>query len=42
MDKNTEIRPFRVGIPQSDLDYLRERLARIHWPDELLVFHGLR
>ena len=42
MDENTEIRSFRVGILQSDLDYLREHLARIHWPDELPVFHGLR
>jgi epoxide hydrolase len=31
----TEIRPFRVDIPQADLDDLRERLARTRWPDEL-------
>jgi pimeloyl-ACP methyl ester carboxylesterase len=30
-----EIRPFRVDIPQADLDDLRERLARTRWPDEL-------
>jgi len=30
-----EIRPFRIGVPQADLDDLRERLARTRWPDEL-------
>jgi epoxide hydrolase len=29
------IRPFRIEIPQADLDDLRERLARTRWPDEL-------
>lgn len=29
------IRPFRIAIPQSDLDDLRDRLARTRWPDEL-------
>ncbi|MGW7549991.1 epoxide hydrolase family protein [Streptomyces rimosus] len=29
------IRPFRIDIPQADLDDLRERLARTRWPDEL-------
>ncbi|HEY7486778.1 MAG TPA: epoxide hydrolase [Streptosporangiaceae bacterium] len=32
---NAEIRPFRIEIPQTDLDDLRERLARTRWPDEL-------
>jgi pimeloyl-ACP methyl ester carboxylesterase len=32
---NTEIRPFRIDIPQTDLDDLHERLARTRWPDEL-------
>ena len=27
-----EIRPFRVDIPQADLDDLRERLSRTRWP----------
>jgi pimeloyl-ACP methyl ester carboxylesterase len=27
--------PFRVDIPQADLDDLRDRLARTRWPDEL-------
>lgn len=30
-----EIRPFKIDIPQSDLDDLRDRLARTRWPDEL-------
>ena len=30
-----EIRPFRIAVPQDDLDDLRERLARTRWPDEL-------
>ena len=29
------IRPFRLDVPQADLDDLRERLARTRWPDEL-------
>ena len=29
------IRPFRIDIPQADLDDLRDRLARTRWPDEL-------
>jgi epoxide hydrolase len=32
---DTAIRPFRVAIPQADLDDLQERLARTRWPDEL-------
>jgi pimeloyl-ACP methyl ester carboxylesterase len=30
-----EVRPFRIAIPQADLDDLRARLARTRWPDEL-------
>ncbi|ATO15564.1 epoxide hydrolase [Micromonospora sp. WMMA2032] len=29
------IKPFRVDIPQRDLDDLADRLARTRWPDEL-------
>jgi pimeloyl-ACP methyl ester carboxylesterase len=29
------ITPFRVEIPQADLDDLHERLNRVRWPDEL-------
>jgi pimeloyl-ACP methyl ester carboxylesterase len=35
MDDTDEIQPFRVEIPQADLDDLRDRLARTRWPDEL-------
>jgi epoxide hydrolase len=35
MTTSTEIRPFRIEIPQADLDDLRQRLARTRWPDEL-------
>ncbi|MGH2543063.1 MAG: epoxide hydrolase family protein [Ardenticatenaceae bacterium] len=31
----TAIRPFRIEIPQADLDDLRDRLARTRWSDEL-------
>ncbi len=30
----TEIQPFRIEIPQADLDDLADRLARTRWPDE--------
>jgi pimeloyl-ACP methyl ester carboxylesterase len=33
--ENAEISPFRVDVPQADLDDLRDRLARTRWPDEL-------
>lgn len=32
---DTAIRPFRIAIPQADLDDLQDRLARTRWPDEL-------
>jgi epoxide hydrolase len=32
---DTAIRPFRIDVPQADLDDLRARLARTRWPDEL-------
>jgi pimeloyl-ACP methyl ester carboxylesterase len=35
METNAEITPFRIDVPQADLDDLRERLARTRWPDEL-------
>jgi epoxide hydrolase len=34
MGDTTGIRPFRIAIPQADLDDLIERLARTRWPDE--------
>jgi microsomal epoxide hydrolase len=35
MAANAEIRPFRIEIPQADIDDLRDRLARTRWPDEI-------
>jgi pimeloyl-ACP methyl ester carboxylesterase len=32
---DTQIRPFRIEIPQAELDDLRDRLLRTRWPDEL-------
>jgi epoxide hydrolase len=32
---DTELRPFTIEIPQSELDDLRDRLARTRWPSEL-------
>jgi pimeloyl-ACP methyl ester carboxylesterase len=32
---SAEITPFRIDIPQADLDDLRERLARTRWPAQL-------
>jgi epoxide hydrolase len=34
MDETTAIRPFRIDIPQADLDDLLGRLARTRWPDQ--------
>src|SRR3982074_3707387 len=35
IDTSTEIRPFRIEIPEADLQDLRDRLAGTRWPDEL-------
>ncbi|WP_067816244.1 epoxide hydrolase family protein [Nocardia inohanensis] len=32
---STEIRPFRIAVPQSDLDDLNDRLARTRWSAQL-------
>jgi epoxide hydrolase len=34
-DPSPEITPFRIDIPQTALDDLRDRLSRALWPDEL-------
>lgn len=34
-DMDSEIRPYRIDIPGSDLDDLRDRLARTRWPAQL-------
>ena len=33
--KGTSFRPFRIKVPQAELDGLRDRLTRTRWPDEL-------
>ncbi len=35
MTETAEVRPFRIEIPQSQLDDLRDRLARTRWPQEV-------
>jgi epoxide hydrolase len=35
VDGGTQVRPFRIDIPRTDLDDLRSRLARTRWPDQL-------
>lgn len=32
---DARIRPFRIDVPEADLDDLRDRLGRTRWPDEL-------
>jgi hypothetical protein len=32
---SSDIRPFRIEIPQRDVDDLRDRLARTRWPIDL-------
>jgi pimeloyl-ACP methyl ester carboxylesterase len=32
MNQNTALAPFRIDIPQADVDDLRDRLARTRWP----------
>jgi pimeloyl-ACP methyl ester carboxylesterase len=35
MSTDTEIKPFRIDVPQADLDDLHDRLGRTRWPDEI-------
>ena len=35
MEQATTLRPFRIDIPQADLDDLQDRLARTRWTNEL-------
>jgi hypothetical protein len=32
---NEDIQPFRIEIHQTDVEYLRHRLASARWPGEL-------
>ena len=33
--ERTDIKPFRIEVPQSDVDDLKRRLAATRWPDDL-------
>ena len=33
--KDSEIRPFRVAIPQTQMRDLKDRLERVRWPEEM-------
>ena len=35
MDDQAAIRPFRISVPQAEVDDLRDRLGRTRWPDQL-------
>jgi pimeloyl-ACP methyl ester carboxylesterase len=35
MDAAAELVPFRIAIPQAQIDDLRQRLAHTRWPDEM-------
>jgi epoxide hydrolase len=35
MSASNDIRPFRIDVPEAQLDDLRERLKRTRWPDEI-------
>jgi pimeloyl-ACP methyl ester carboxylesterase len=35
MDNNVDIAPFRIEVPQAELDDLQDRLARTRWANEL-------
>jgi pimeloyl-ACP methyl ester carboxylesterase len=35
MPEDSTIRPFRIAVPQADLDDLQQRLAKTRWPSEL-------
>ena len=37
MSGETEIRPFRVGMPDEAIADLRRRIAATHWPGKELV-----
>jgi epoxide hydrolase len=35
MSESLDVQPFRVDIPQADLDDLHERLARTRFPEQI-------
>ena len=32
---STAIEPFRIAVPQADIDDLKRRLEAVRWPDDL-------
>ena len=38
----TAVRPFRVEIPQAEVDELRRRIAATRWPEKETVDDGSR
>jgi HAMP domain-containing protein len=41
-NRSSELRPFRVEIPQEALDDLRDRLDRVRWTTEVPGPGGVR
>src|SRR5918995_960772 len=37
METHTAVRPFRVDVPEEDLDDLRRRIAETRWPEKETV-----
>jgi pimeloyl-ACP methyl ester carboxylesterase len=37
METHPAVRPFRIDVPEEDLDYLRRRIAATRWPTKELV-----
>src|SRR5918994_1856874 len=36
-ETRTEVRPFRIDVPEEELDYLRRRIEATRWPDKETV-----
>ena len=37
VEEGVEVRPFRIDVPEEDLDDLRRRIAATRWPSKELV-----
>ena len=40
VEKGSELRPFRVNIPDADLNELRRRIGATRWPEQETVADG--
>jgi len=40
--ENTDVRPFRIDVPQEDLDDLGRRIVATRWPDKRSEPHSGR